>query len=81
MEKKPEYLYSKIQSAERMTRLSDETSLRDKRSFKTATANRSFIPRTLADWNKLPVEIREKSSLLEFKRLLKKHVADTTPIR
>lgn len=79
-EKKPKYLYEKINSRFSF-RSSDETKIRDKRSFKTDTAKKGFITRTINDWNNLPRHLREIPNLKQFKFKLKSWVKDNIPIK
>ena len=53
--KKPEYIYKRIQRRVRPTRTMDNMTFVETRSFKTATARKSFIPRTIKAWNSLPL--------------------------
>ena len=71
-DKKPQYLYEKIGTQiGRNTRLeADRISsnlLKEDRNFETATAERSFVPRTIEDWNKLPNYLRVMDKLKLFK--------------
>ena len=45
--------------------------LKDDRDFETATARKSVVPRTVADWIELPQRLRGLEKLTEFKKSLK----------
>ena len=81
LEKKPDYIYKKISRVTRETRTCDRLTLVDKRSMKTRTAQRSFIPRSIEDWNKLPFELRDIQSKELFKHKLRQHIKENIPIK
>ena len=79
--RKPGYIFEKLEHVDKTTMNSDSHSLLDRRKFKTTTANRSFIPRAISEWNKLPAEMRAIESQLIFKRELRKHVMNNIPVK
>ena len=81
IDRKPEKLKDKVEMTARETRTSDRLTLVDNRKFKTQTAQRSFIPRVLSDWNKLPLVLREIESRDIFKQELKKYVKKNIPVK
>ena len=86
MDKKPEYIYEHIgDNPGRHTRQEQDrvgsNLLRDVRNLKTGTANKSFIPRTVQDWNNLPVNLREASNLVLFKKELRAWISSSIPIK
>ena len=78
---KPEYIFNKMKPPHRETRNADNLTLYDRRSFKTTTAAKSFIPRAISEWNSLPFELREVASFATFKHKLKLHVKDKIPMK
>ena len=80
-EKKPTYLYDHIKVRVRETRTTDEHTLQEDRRFKTVTASKSFIPRTLKDWNRLPFELRAIEAPRLFKTGLNRYLIDNTPVK
>ena len=72
--KSPTYIFNLIKLGGRLTRHVDNTTASDERRFKTVTANRGFVPRTVKDWNMLPVNIRSISEHSSFKRHLKDYI-------
>ena len=81
VEKEPSYIYNKVEVPTRFTRFSNGQKYRDSRSFKKTTTLKSFIPRTLSDWNKLPEEIRINDDLPSFKKQLLVHIKDNIPVK
>ena len=86
MDKKPKYIYEHIGATPgRHTRQEQDrvgsTLIRDVRNLKTGTANKSFIPRTVQDWNNLPVNLIEARSLVLFKKELRAWVSSSIPIK
>ena len=80
-EKTPKYLYDKISTEFPNTRQAPANSLKGTRQFKTVTAQRSFLPRTIQDWNDLPCCLQEITSLLHFKLKLKLWIKENVPIK
>ena len=80
-ENKPAYLYSKIDTPTRETRHSSAKTLRDRRQFKTNTAFKSFLPRSIRDWNSLPKEILDIEDNDIFKIKLRHYIIEKTPIK
>ena len=81
-DRKPEYLYSqvKFQTFRRETRNSDHLTLVTNK-LRAATAGKSFLPRTIQQWNSLPFNLREISDKVAFKLSLKKHIKDYIPVK
>ena len=77
-DKKPVYIYDRISKFS--TRLRDRRQIKETRHFKTDTANRSFIPRAINDWNNLPYSLRETTSLRIFKSELKSWIRNNIDI-
>ena len=80
-DRKPDNIFKKIHWAQRETRTSDRQTLVDKRSFKTMTALRSFLPRSISEWNKLPLGIRERQSKQLFKNELRTYIVNNIPVK
>ena len=53
------------------TRLAATNGIREVRKIKTNIGKRSFLPRTIDQWNKLPPDIRTIPSLKKFEIKLK----------
>ena len=86
MDKKPDYIYQHIGDMQgRNTRQEAErvgnNLLRDVRNMEKETAKRTFIPRTIEDWNSLPVRLREINSITLFKKELKQWIRESIPVR
>ena len=79
--KKPSYLSDKLSGEIRTIRQTDATDLRDQRCFKTSTANKSFIPRTILHWNELPSWLKQIESVTKFKTHLKVYIKENVPIK
>ena len=79
--KTPQYIYSRLKFNERDSRTSDNMMLVENRRYKTATASRSFLPRTIKDWNKLPIDIRSTENHVFFKKQVKIFIKDNIPIK
>ena len=80
-ERKPENVFNKIERVTRETRTSDRQTLVDKRCLKTATAQRSFIPRVIGDWNGLPFELSDIQSHKLFKQNLRQYIRENIPVK
>ena len=80
-EQRPLYIYMKIKNVSRPTRTTDELTIAETRWFKTSTANRSFIPRAIQEWNKLPLDVRSIQSKEFFKQRLKLHIKANIHVR
>ena len=85
-DRKPTYLFEKIgaqlgrNTRQEVGRVSSHV-LKDSRKFETGTAKKSFIPRTIEDWNNLPNYLREIDKIRNFKIRLKIWIKDTVPIK
>ena len=79
-DKKPKYIYQQINSKFNF-RSAERNKIRETRFFKTDTAKKSFIPRTIIDWNSLPTEITEIPTLNLFKSKLRLWVKNNVPIK
>ena len=80
-EKSPKYLYDQLSKEYPNTRLSAGGALLGRKKVRTGTAKRSFLPRTIEDWNGLPNQLRESPNLRVFKLKLKKWIKDNVPIK
>ena len=80
-EKKPTYIFNKLNKNLRETRTTDHLTLYDSRNFKTTTALKSFIPRTIKEWNLIPLEIRATESSELFKRSLKLYIKENITVK
>ena len=78
IEKTPVHIHSKIRIPTRETR---KNLLQDKRNFKTATALKSFIPRTIKDWNALPADLTQTTDFKMFKTKLRKYIMENTSVK
>ena len=86
VDKKPEYIYKHIGDKQgRNTRQEADrvgsNILRDVRNMEKETAKKTFIPRTIEDWNSLPTQLREISTLASFKKELKLWIRESIPVR
>ena len=86
MDKKPVYLYEHIgdQPGRNTRQEADRVGvhlLRDTRNFETGTAKKTFIPRTIQDWNNLPTTLRTQTSLKLFKKQLRLWTRKNIPIK
>ena len=79
--KKPVYLFDKIIPDPRRTRSTETTDLRDTRCFRTSTAKKMFVPRTVQQWNDLPPDLHACKTLNSFKIKLKVHIKENMPIK
>ena len=86
MDKRPAYIYEQIgvlpgrntrQEADRV----GSHLLKDIRNLETGTAKKTFIPRTIDDWNALPISLREIKSLRLFKIKLKNWIKETSKFK
>ena len=80
-DKKPANIFQHISLVERETRTADRLTLVDKRLFKTTTALKTFIPRAISDWNKMPLELREIKSKINFKKNLRVYIKPSIPVK
>ena len=85
-DKRPHYIYEKIgATAGRSTRQEEERLanhiLKDERGFETATALKSYVPRTIGDWNNLPDYLRKMDNLKLFKPKLKLWIKENVPVK
>ena len=78
IENKPEFIKNNLRYQTRETR---HTFIQDKRRFKTATAMKSFLPRTIADWSTLPNNIQQCRDHDYFKTQLRQHIKENVPVR
>ena len=62
------------------TRNTDYLTLENRR-VNTTTASKSFIPRSVTQWNSLPLGLREIRDPNTFKTSLRKYVKDTVPVK
>ena len=71
-EKKPVYIYEKISTPFSVnTRLANTNGIRNEVKAKSNIAKQSFLPRTVAQWNRLPPEVRTVTGLEKFKSSLR----------
>ena len=85
-DKKPVYIFNHIgtQAGRNTRQEADRISanfLKDARNLETGTARKTFIPRTVDDWNELPDEIRAAVSQQVFKRKLRTWVQGNVPLK
>ena len=78
---KPDYIYKKIKTRARETRTADYLTVVETRNLKTATASKSFIPRTITSWNSLPLAIREIRLKHQFKTKLRAFIKENIPVK
>ena len=81
LHRKPEYIFSRLKFVDRESRTSDCLMLVENHRFKTVTASKSYLPRTIRDWNSLPLYIRTIESPVIFKNEVKLFVKDNIPIK
>ena len=81
-EKKPRYIYEKVAPVRPMrnTRNTDYLTL-ELKTCKTSTATKSFIHRSISQWNNLPLAIREIRDKRLFKMRLKDYIKKTLPVK
>ena len=85
-DKKPRYIYERM-GIKKMSNTRQETQrvisgiLKDFRCMRTETARKSFIPRSISQWNLLPEELRTTKNLNEFKSKVKEWVRLNIPIK
>ena len=85
-DKKPRYIYERM-GIKKMSNTRQETQrvisgiLKDFRCMRTETARKSFIPRSIGQWNLLPEELRTTKNLNEFKSKVKEWVRLNIPIK
>ena len=79
----PRYLASQVKFVDRETRTIDSFNVIDNkhRRYKTATASKGFFPRTIKDWNSLPLDIRVINDVQGFKSNLKIFIKHNIPIK
>ena len=71
-DRKPVYLYNQISEKFAVnTRLGLNNGIRETRRFKSTLGTQSFTPRSIKQWNSLPVEIRTESSNDKFRSKLR----------
>ena len=85
-DKKPVYIFNHIgtQAGRNTRQEADRISanfLKDARNLETGTARKTFIPRTVDDWNELPDEIRAAVSQQVFKRKLRTWLQGNVPLK
>ena len=74
-EKKPVYIYEKISTPFSVnTRLANTNGIRNEVKAKSNIAKQSFLPRTVAQWNRLPPEVRTVTGLEKFKSSLRQWI-------
>ena len=74
-EKKPVYIYEKISTPFSVnTRLANTNGIRNEVKAKSNNARQSFLPRTVAQWNRLPPEVRTITGLEKFKPNLRQWI-------
>ena len=78
IENKPEFINKNIRYPNRETRYN---LLQDKRRFKTATAIKSFLPRSITLWNSLPNTLQHSDDHASFKSQLKQYIKENVPLR
>ena len=55
--------------------------LKDERGFEMAMALKSYVPRTIGDWNNLPDYLRKMDNLKLFKPKLKLWIKENVPVK
>ena len=78
--KQPEYIHKRLKTVERVSRTTDKLTLVERR-LKTVTACKSFLPRTINDWNSLPYDLRSVASPSDFKKQLKVYIKENVPVK
>ena len=74
---KPAYLYDQISAKFNVnTRLGTNNGIRETRRLKSTLARKSFVPRTIGQWNRLPASIRNTSKIGKFREKLKSWVKE-----
>ena len=74
-DRKPVYLYNQIsQKFAVNTRLGVNNGIKETRRFKSTLGIQSFTPRSIKQWNGLPMDIRTESSIVKFRSKLKAFV-------
>ena len=86
MEKKPLYIYQQLGvTKSRNTRAETErvetNIINDTRNFQKGTQNKTFIPRTISDWNSIPVNLRQMKELMTFKKQLRIWIMENVPVK
>ena len=85
-DKKPQYIYTRIgdyttsRSRQEANRVNSRL-LKDFRGLKSETARKTFIPRTVAHWNSLPIELRMIDDISSFKIQLKTWIQNNVPCK
>ena len=85
-DKKPQYIYTRIgdcttsRSRQEAYRVNSRL-LKDFRGLKSETARKTFIPRTVAHWNSLPIELRMIDDISSFKIQLKTWIQNNVPCK
>ena len=75
MNQRPVYLHNQVSTRFRVnTRLSANNGIRGTRHNQSELGRKSFLPRTINQWNNLPAEVRSAPSLGKFKMKLKSWV-------
>ena len=85
-DKKPIYIYKRIgdnpsSNTRQETQRTNSRLLKDFRGLKSETARKTFIPRTVAQWNGLPSELRMIDDLPAFKLQLKTWIWRNVPCK
>ena len=84
MVEKPKYIAERLVPVSRMgrreTRRTDHLCLQMNK-YKTVTASRTFIPRSIALWNSLPTTLREIRDINSFKTQLKVFIKANVPVK
>ena len=80
--KRPEYINEKVRAVtvRRETRTTDRLKL-ETTLYKTLTASKSYIPRTIDQWNSLPIYLREIKDIVYFKKALREYIVNTIPVK
>ena len=72
-DKKPVYFHSQISAPFNVnTRLAVNNGIRETRKIKLTLGKQSVIPRSISQWNNLPMDIRAISARTKFKSWVKK---------
>ena len=66
---------------QRETRHADFLTVQDSRSFKTSTADKTFIPRAIREWNTLPLSLREVRTQGLFKQKLRIFIRENIAVK
>ena len=86
MDRKLSYIYKNIgdqpgRSTRQESSRTENHQLKEIRNLGTETARRTFVPRSIHQWNSLPLNLREVNSIAVFKKSLKLWTKETITIK